>query len=143
VKFAPEGWGKSENLASFLPLWLIPVFANWPRKHFDKHLFCPLNNMKKNRYWIQIPLFTGLGLVLGIIILSIILHFEHVQSVIKIAEMIHKPAIWCANYWSYVLRLPPQNEAAFAVVPMVTVVFQWVFIIFILGVWRFTHLRRK
>jgi hypothetical protein len=51
-------------------------------------------------------------------------------------DFIHKPASWLAYLWSFVFCLPPRNEAAFAIVPMVAAVLQWTILGFLFGLWK-------
>ena len=86
---------------------------------------------------------TAIGFVVGILILTIGLNYETIPFIEALVSLLHIPSNWCAHYWSYSLDLPPHQEAAFAVVPLVAAVLQWTLLGLLIGIWRCFALWRK
>ena len=99
--------------------------------------------MTTNRYGLQIALATGAGFVVGVLILTIGLNFETIPFIGAAVSLLHVPSDGCAHYWSYRLDLPPHQEAAFVVVPLVAAILQWTLLGLLIGVWRCFALWRK
>ena len=92
--------------------------------------------MTRNRYATKIALATAIGFGIGVLLLIIGLNFESYPAVATVEDIIHTPAAWAAHLWSYELGLPPHQEAAFAVVPMVAAILQWTLFGSLIGIWR-------
>ena len=73
------------------------------------------------------------GLGVGLLILAAGLNWEGVSEFQAALRIIHAPANWFAHLWSYDLNLPPNGEAAFAIVPMAAAVLQWTLLGFLIG----------
>ena len=99
--------------------------------------------MKAKRYAIRIALATAMGFGIGVLLLIIGLNFESYPVIATLEDIIHIPASWAAHYWSYELGLPPHQEAAFAVVPMVAAILQWTLLGSLIGIWRCFTSRHK
>ena len=99
--------------------------------------------MMTKRYAAIIALATAAGFGMGVLFLIIGLISESYPHIAKLVNIIHMPAWRAAHYWSYELGLPPYHEAAFAVVPIVTVILQWTLLGLLIGIWRCLASRHK
>ena len=89
-----------------------------------------------NSFFGKIIIYSFSGFIIGILILIAALKTETIPILGAFFDFIHKPASWLAYFWSDILKLPPQSELAFAVVPMVAAVLQWTFLGFLFGLWK-------
>lgn len=87
----------------------------------------------------------GLGLGFGVAVLQFVVvgAVEAVENAVhhtvepfsSIYRTLNAPAELLQYYWRSVLDLPPRGEAAWVVVPIVTVLLQWCLIGFLAGLW--------
>jgi len=98
----------------------------------------------KTHWFKTIMVSSGLGFGFGVLMLVIGCNSEIFPGTNLWFDSIHRPAILGAHVWSYDVRLPPQGEAAFVVVPFVAMILQWMVLAVLAGVlWNFFKQRRR
>jgi len=66
-----------------------------------------------------------LGFCFGLLMLGVAHDLPLYDKIRNYWDAINKPAFIFADIWSHKLHLPPQNDIAFATVPVFFVMFQW------------------